>query len=177
MESLYNTTFDVVNFRDKEKYGWKDHKETFISNRGEFIEGGLYTQLFYKHIMFRKSCAICHFTNLKRPSDITLADFWGWEKNVPDMNVDDKGLSLILLNTEKGVTYFNLARQSMDVKEVDIHNCLQRTFQLPSPTHLLRDEFEKDYVKYGFDSLITKYVRPSFLRKIINKLKYGRTVL
>ena len=177
MEYLYNTTFDVINFRDKEKYGWKDHKETFISNKGEFIEGGLYTQLFYKHIMFRKSCGICYFTNLKRPSDITLADFWGWENSVPDMNVDDKGISLILLNTEKGKIFFNLARQCMDVKEVDIHNCLQRTLLSPSQTHSLRDKFEKDYIKYGFDSLISKYVCPSFLRKVVNKIKYGRASL
>lgn len=39
-----------------------------------------FTFLFYKHIMFRKSCGKCHFANTKRPSDITIADFWGWEK-------------------------------------------------------------------------------------------------
>ena len=34
-----------------------------------------FTYLFYKHIMFRKSCGNCHFANTKRPSDITIADF------------------------------------------------------------------------------------------------------
>lgn len=177
MESRYNTTFDAVNFRDKVKYGWKEHKETFISNKGEFIEGGLYTQLFYKHIMFRKSCGICHYANLTRPSDITLADFWGWERNVPNMNVDDNGISLVLLNTEKGKRIFHSASQQMDVKEVDIQNCLQSTLQYPSPTHPLRDKFEKDYTNYGFESVINKYVFPSLLRKVINKIKYGRTVI
>lgn len=34
-----------------------------------------FTDLFYKHVMFRKSCGKCHFTNTVRPSDITIADF------------------------------------------------------------------------------------------------------
>lgn len=39
-----------------------------------------FTFLFYQHIMFRHSCGKCHFTNIQRPSDITIADFWGIEK-------------------------------------------------------------------------------------------------
>ena len=45
-----------------------------------------FTFLFYKHIMFRKSCGNCHFANTKRPSDITIADFWGWEKTDQNLN-------------------------------------------------------------------------------------------
>ena len=55
-----------------------------------------FTFLFYKHIMFRKSCGKCHFANTKRPSDITIADFWGWRKSHPNFGDDDKGVSLIL---------------------------------------------------------------------------------
>lgn len=60
-----------------------------------------FTFLFYQHIMFRHSCGKCHFTNIQRPSDITIADFWGIEKVDPNINSDDKGVSLILINTEK----------------------------------------------------------------------------
>ena len=177
MESKNHVTIDVVNFRDKKKFGWKDHKETFISNSGDYLIGGLFTQLFYKHIMFRKSCGICHFTNLIRPSDITLADFWGWEKSVPDMNSDDKGISLVLLNTNKGISTFNSVTQKMIVKEVDIRNCLQNTLQFPSLPHPLRNEFESDYKKHGFKFVISKYLYHSFMRKLINKIKYGKSVL
>lgn len=52
-----------MNFRDKQKYGWAAHHETF-----KFKNGGgkmSFTFLFYKHIMFRRSCGKCHFTNTK----------------------------------------------------------------------------------------------------------------
>lgn len=61
-----------------------------------------FTTLFYKHIIIRKSCGKCPYANMKRPSDITLADFWGWERTDTEINKDDKGVSLVLVNTEKG---------------------------------------------------------------------------
>ena len=42
--------------------------------------------------MFRHSCGECHYTNLRRTADITLADFWGWEKIDNEINKDDKGV-------------------------------------------------------------------------------------
>jgi hypothetical protein len=66
-----------VNFRDKLRFGWRSHRESFqLDNTYVYIPA--YT--FYQHIMFRHSCGECHYTNLRRTADITLADFWGWEK-------------------------------------------------------------------------------------------------
>ena len=69
-----------------------------------------FTYVFYQHIMFRHSCGKCHFCNTTRPSDITIADFWGWEKTDPNFNQDDKGVSLILVNTHKGREIFEAVR-------------------------------------------------------------------
>lgn len=88
-----------VNFRDKQEYGWAAHKETFKFVKGEGKMS--FTYLFYQNIMFRHSCGKCHFANTQRPSDITIADFWGWEKTDPEFNKDNKGVSLVLVNTEK----------------------------------------------------------------------------
>lgn len=177
IELINNSKIDEVNFRDKRMFGWKDHKETFKLNNGDFIIGGLYTQLFYKHITFRKSCSECYFTNLKRPSDITLADFWGWEKQVPDMNNDDKGISLVLVNTLKGKSLFDKVSMNLNIQEVNIQECLQSTLQRPTPFHPLRSEFEEDYAKHGFYYIKRKYMTPNLFQKIVNKLKYGRGTL
>lgn len=144
----------VVNFRDKALFGWRDHKESYL------FEGGgkmTFTYLFYKHITFRHSCGVCHFTNLNRPSDITLADFWGWENNVPDMNADDKGISLVLVNTEKGKALLDQISSSLDIKEVNLANCLQPNLQYPSRIHPCRKMFEKYYIKHGLEKTINKY--------------------
>ena len=107
--------------------------------------------------MFRHSCGVCHYTNLQRPSDITLADFWGWERNVPGMNDDDKGISLVLLNTKKGEELFEKVCQRIEIREVDINNCLQPNLRNPSKVHKQRDLFENDYKKKGFLFVDKKY--------------------
>ena len=83
-----------VNFRDKQEYGWTAHHETF-----KFENGGgrkiSFTDLFYQHIMFRLSCGKCHFANTRRPSDITLGDFWGWERFDPFSLIQKKVVSYL----------------------------------------------------------------------------------
>lgn len=116
-----------------------------------------YTFAFYKHIMFRQSCGICPFCNTKRPSDITIADFWGWEKTDPAINADDKGVSLILVNTEKGRKLFDAVKDDMLVVPAKLENCLQTHLQKPSDVHPQRLDFERDYGKYGFEYTFKKY--------------------
>ena len=138
------------------------------------MEGGgkmSFTYLFYKHIMFRQSCGVCHFTNTRRPSDITIADFWGWEKTDPDMNKDDKGLSLVLVNTEKGKQLFEEIKDRMNVVPAELENCLQTHLKVPSDIHPLRMQFEEDYQKKGFEYVYLKYNIPQRSRRYKYKLK------
>lgn len=164
-----------VNFRDKQKFGWAAHKETFkFVNRGGKMS---FTYLFYQHIMFRHSCGVCHYTNTKRPSDITLADFWHWQKTDPTINLDDKGLSLILINTEKGKKLFEAARADLNVIPAKLEDCMQGNMKRPSPIHPKRMKFEEDYKKHGFEYVLKKYGRESKLDKLKKKLRYWKNKL
>lgn len=84
-----------------------------------------FSYVFYRHIMFRKSCGNCHYTNLRRPSDITIADYWRWQRTDPNLNVDNKGVSLILCNTEKGRRLFEAIKDRMDVVPAELENVIQ----------------------------------------------------
>lgn len=106
LEKKYKQPIVEVNFRDKSRVGWNEHIESFVFQDGSKKEFNTYTYLFYRHIMLRPSCSKCHYTNFKRPSDFTLADYWGWEKLSPDFNKDNKGCSLLLINSEKGLEIF-----------------------------------------------------------------------
>lgn len=60
---------------------------------------------FYKGFMtdnafLRRSCYDCQYRDTHY-SDITIADFWGYQKLDPALN-DEKGLSLIVANTTRG---------------------------------------------------------------------------
>lgn len=118
--------------------------------------------------MFRKSCGVCHFTNMHRPSDITIADYWGWEKTDPEINKDDKGVSLVFCNTEKGRELFDSVSDRMVVIPAELDNIWQRNLEFSTPIHPLRLAFEEDYKKHGFEYVICKY---GFERSKLKKLK------
>ena len=161
-----------VNFRDKQLYGWTAHHESF-----KFVNGGgkmTFTYTFYKHIMFRHSCGVCPYTNTRRPSDITLADFWGWEKTDPTFNADDKGVSLVLINTEKGRKLFEAVKDNMNIISVKLEDCLQPNLQHPSIIHPKRMDFERDYARKGFEYVMKKYGDMGWryrVRRILGKVK------
>lgn len=121
--------------------------------------------------MFRHSCGKCHFANTKRPSDITIADYWGWEKTDRDINKDDKGVSLILVNTEKGRELFEKVKDRMTVVPAKIENCMQPNLQHPSVIHPKRMLFEEEYTQNGFEYVINKY-RDSMIKKYCRKVKH-----
>lgn len=169
IETKQGDIITVVNFRDKEVFGWTAHHETFKFRMG----GGkmIFTDLFYKHIMFRKSCGKCHFCNTTRPSDITLADFWGWQKTAPDFNKDDKGCSLIFLNTEKGKQLFEEINHKLDIIPAEICKCMQANLQHPSVIHPNRNKFEKDYVEKGFNYVINNNYDSGLKYTIVSKYR------
>lgn len=144
-----------VNFRDKKIFGWSGlHKESFV-----FKRKGLKTfdYTFYHPYMLRESCNVCHFSNLNRPSDITLGDFWGWRMVVPDFVSDDKGLSLVLCNSHKGIDLFTSISDKLDIREVDIKMCMQPNLKHPTPMDYKRLKFEVDYKSHGFRYVMRKY--------------------
>ena len=161
-----------VNFRDKQLFGWKAHHESF-----KFVNGGgkmIFTYTFYKHIMFRHSCGVCPYTNTRRPSDITIADFWGWEKTDPTINADDKGVSLVLVNTEKGRRLFEAIQGDMRVIPARLEDCLQPNLRHPSVIHPKRMAFERDYARKGFVYAMRKYGNMGWkyrLNKAIDTIK------
>lgn len=163
-----------VNFRDKEKFGWTAHKETFkFINKKETSED-YFTYLFYQHIIFRHSCQECYFTNLKRPSDITIADFWGWEKSDPTFNADDKGASLILINTERGKEVLKEVNKDLTIFPVKLKNCIQPNLQHPSIMHPKRINLENDYMHNGFTYILKKYGNYGWkynIRRFLRKIK------
>ena len=149
LEKKYKSRITYVNFRDKELYGWKDQKETFRFENGGGKKSFLF--LFYQNIYFRYSCSKCHFTNFKRPSDITLADYWGWERINSTFNADDKGCSLVLCNTTKGIQLFDQVKNELNTIQVELEQATQTHLREPSIINPNRKSFEDFYSIYGLE--------------------------
>lgn len=56
---------------------------------------------FLSDIYLRPSCYECKCKNGVSHSDLTIADFWGIDRLMPDFD-DDKGVGLVLVNTTSG---------------------------------------------------------------------------
>lgn len=176
IEKKFGRKIVSADFRDK-NFGWDSHCETFeLEAYNKKVALNDYTDLFYQHIMLRPSCHNCPFANVYRPGDITLADFWGIEKQNSSFN-DNKGVSLVLINTQKGAEIFEKCTYSFDFFACDVENCMQPTLFKPSIASSRREEFWNDYQNLPFDELLRKYTVPLTLngkiKKCIKKLMYG----
>ena len=157
-----------VNFRDKKKYGWKAHHESFVFANGH-VEYP--RKRFYDSISFRRSCFKCHFCNTKRPSDVTIADFWGWEKQNTSANIDNLGLSLVLINTKVGETIWNQIKENFNFFKAEPYAYLQPNLRQPTKQHVRRMQFEKDYIKRGFEYVYNHiYDERPLWRQILSKV-------
>lgn len=176
LEKKHKDSICQVNFRDKQLFGWTAHHETFkFSNiKGKKLVSKSFQYLFFKYVMLRLSCGVCPYTNTRRPSDITIAEFWGWEKTDPNINTDDKGVSLILINTKKGNMIFDSIKSQMITIPAKLDDCLQPNLQHPSAIHPKRMQFEHDYQRKGFSYIMRKYGDIGWkyqIRRILRKVK------
>lgn len=102
----------AVNFRDK-FYGWKKFSLAFyVKKKGAVYPFRLplhldaYLRGFLRNLYLRPSCHFCRVRGLRSGSDITLGDYWGIAKTYPELD-DDRGVSVVLLHTDKGAARFN----------------------------------------------------------------------
>lgn len=106
LQTLNWTKSDIrhISFRNK-KTGWKKYS-FYIEN----MNGNVYMELscknafmrgFLADLYTRLSCQACPAKELKSGSDITLGDYWGIGSVNPELD-DDKGVSAVVVNTEKG---------------------------------------------------------------------------
>lgn len=108
-------------FRYK-KYGWKTFSILFeFSNNTEYehiLSKDMFGQMFFQNICLRPACYQCGFKKLHHKSDITLADFWGCDDICPELD-DDKGLSLVLVHSDKGGRLLEQISKQLVIKLVD----------------------------------------------------------
>lgn len=157
-EKKYKSKIVSFNFRDKTRIGWSGHIESFVLENGVKYESRVWTDLFYKHIMLRPSCGKCHFTNFQRPSDFTIADYWGWEKLNIDFNKDNKGCSLLFVNTEKGCSIFEKIKKNLSYIQTRQSMCIQPNLKHPSEFGTDADCFPLEYKTKGFNYIRNKHV-------------------
>lgn len=145
----------AIDFRDKKRFGWKDHVETVTVN-GKQISSRNYATLFLGHNILRPSCFKCPYKNTERLADITLGDYWGIDELDRSFN-DNKGVSLVIIQSEKGKQLFHDVSASLSVEGFLLANSLQEVLIGNYAEPSARGQFWKDYEIMPFEHIVRKY--------------------
>jgi len=177
-ERVAKSKLNSVSFRCKEK-GWKDFSMHFLFENNHCVLKSMhkdpYIQMFLKDLCLRPSCYNCKFKTKHRQSDITLADFWGIENVLPKMD-DDKGTSLVVVNSEKGEGLFNDVKGNAIAEIVNLDDAIRfnsamiRSVKKP----VARDRFMSDLNRLSFPKLYKKYCKTKLkvkLKILLSKIK------
>ena len=163
-----------INFRNKNE-SWNNFKLK-ISNKNESYEAShnddLYFKLFLQDKILRNSCYNCSFKKTSRNSDITLADFWGIKNVIEDFD-DDKGTSLVIINSEKGQKLYEQIKNEIKYQEVDFNEAIKYNLSMISSVKKPkeREYIFKDLDDKGYEYISQKYTKISLIKKIKSKIK------
>ena len=164
-----------IRFRNKTNFGLSsqdgDNRYKTITPTGV---QDMYTYAFLTSLDYTENCYSCQYATLGRVSDVTIGDSWG--SNQPDSE-QGKGISLILCQTDKGMTL--VQNSGMKLEEIDVEKAIEANHQLrhPSVAPETRGIFFENLSK-GFYKAISKsapkvYYKHKLKEKLI-KLKIIR---
>lgn len=164
-----------INFRQKDD-GWNLYALLLQYNNSAYKTNhndDLFMQAFLKNVCLRDSCYNCAFKDKHRKSDITLADFWGIN-NIDETMNDDKGTSLVIINSDKGKELFNKIKDKIVSKKVDFEKSIQYNQSMYKSVDIpkTRESFFENLDNLEFDELVKKYTpRRNFVKMILGKVK------
>lgn len=172
LEEIEGVSIKKIWFKCKE-YGWKaspyctlveygNGKKVILNgDNNKYMVGYLRGNWF-----MRPSCSVCRFMSEKRISDITFGDFWGIDQKYDD----DRGTSLLMINTNKGMNLFELSRERIEYQEQDVNSVCSGNphFCKPIKYNQKEDAFLAELNNKKFSKVVDKYQRR---RNFINRIK------
>ncbi len=188
-------------FRDK-KRGWGmnarlDLKCPSGGEKSIYIPARLtsYNTLFLDGDIYRENCYECPYAHKERVADLTIGDFWGIEREHPELLKQEafderKGISCILANTAKGVelcnkltdriwlsksSYDKIARKNGQLSHPSVQSkqrsCIMELYQESGYIGVekwFRKRYKKQIIVHGVYNVIPRKIRIA-LKNIITK--------
>jgi NAD-dependent dihydropyrimidine dehydrogenase PreA subunit len=169
-----------IEFRNKSLLGWEkfcliikkhDFKKSNGTNKQNVIiadkhHNNLYMKAFIDNLILRPSCYVCAAKSQKSGSDLTLADFWSVEKVLPQWHNDDKGTSILFVNTPKGSEALKAIESSILIYNVSYSSIKPFNPAITKSVcpHVNRASFFKGYTN-GKNSVHQLLIKNCFLPK------------
>lgn len=165
-----------ISFRRK-NCGWKKYSLSLrFVNDNEYIKDltqDTFLRGFLSELYNRPSCHNCRCRELKSGSDLTIADYWRVHETMPEMD-DDKGVSLILITTKQGESYWKSIESNLKINISDYEDAVRVNPALVKSPMVHKDRmrfFQKLYRDGGFDAIINKLLALSLWRRLMLLIK------
>lgn len=158
-------------FRGK-KYGWNHMLEEVVLDGG-IVRGDkkvqAYSRFFYSGVSLRPSCRNCRYRSMERSSDITIGDFWGIDHLIG--KTDNRGYSLVMVNTQRGQELVEQLQFSGKLIQVDKEAVADRVCEPLSPCKIDEKVFWELYGKGGYHSVVSRYTDTSVKARLVHSIK------
>ncbi|MBE6801511.1 MAG: 4Fe-4S dicluster domain-containing protein [Ruminococcaceae bacterium] len=173
-EKTFSSKVRSASFRDKSK-GW-----SYFSSKLEFVNQKEYSNIHYndvfmkaflQNVSLRKTCYNCKFKTVNRNSDITMGDLWGIKNILPDIT-DDKGVSVVFIQSEKGNRLFEQVNKELWIQEISFDSAIASNSAMTKSVyeHNFRGYFFKNLGKQNFERLVRDCLEPSYYVRLKRKL-------
>ncbi len=179
-EKKKNIKVKKFSFRDK-SIGWGKNGSIISEDNYKFklyetAESYLY--YFANSLILRKNCYSCKYADSHRTGDITIGDFWGLEKEYPELlgknKIDEsKGVSVIIANTDKGIDFIKKNRNLFDLYKSSFEKAAKGNTQLnrPSRYDTKRETILELYADKGWKAVDERFNKNIGIRKYAGVLK------
>lgn len=117
-----------------------------------------YFKAFISGNLMRWNCYECPYARYNRAGDITIADYWNVKQAHPEFPNISNGVSLIIVNTQRGAELLNDISKDMVLMELTKEEALDSNWDLRQPTPLTegrRHSYELAFSDY--DAFVRKY--------------------
>ena len=161
-------------FRDKTR-GWEMTARLDFKGGSKLIPGRTtsYFTLFLDGHTYRVNCYSCKYASNHRVGDITIGDFWGIQKEHPELIHSGKysslkGISCIIVNTTVGQQMVDEMGKLFELNESTYDKAARRNEQLkePSKEGRYRKAVMELYAKEGYAS-VERFYRRVYRKQII----------
>lgn len=179
LESKYKGKVIDYKFRDNDN--WGGCETVSIVNKAQITKTyrlptyylSPYLYSFMYSMTLRMSCYDCPFAKIPRQGDMTLGDFWGVKKYYPNLDVSH-GVSLILINSPKGMAILESLKSKLIIKESNIIDAQKENKNLTNQTKMpdIRISVFRMIQAKGYERIAKTIFRPKNYYKILLMSKF-----
>lgn len=137
-----------IAFRDKSK-GWDKVATTLKFENGTEESTSRRWNIFYhcfvSAYLAKRSCFRCEFVGDNKIADITMGDFWGYDKVCRNLKADKIGVSALKVATKKGKDFLDSVKESICLIEVPLSDIYNNNHSWPIKYTPEREEIFQDF--------------------------------